>query len=109
MFAIPNLSTRHRVVKLDILARGWVRAPGEAPGIAIRAQGSSARRLADRLRRRPRRYPAFARPSNATVRAQPDGAYVVRTAAVDIGTGARTTLTVIAADTLKTRLDRITM
>ena len=33
MYAIPNLSTRHRIVKLDIPAPRWVRAPGEAPGM----------------------------------------------------------------------------
>ena len=41
--------------------------------------------------------------------AQPDGTHVVRTAAVDIGTGARTTLTLIAADALNTTPDRIIM
>jgi xanthine dehydrogenase YagR molybdenum-binding subunit len=32
VYAIPDVSTRHRVVKLDIPAPRWMRAPGEAPG-----------------------------------------------------------------------------
>jgi xanthine dehydrogenase YagR molybdenum-binding subunit len=39
-------------------------------------------------------------PSQATVRAEPDGTFTVRTAAADIGTGARTVLTQVAAGTL---------
>jgi len=167
MYAIPNLSTRHRIVKLDIPAPGWMRAPGETPGmfalesaidelayaididpvelrIINEPSGDpetgtpySSRGLVACLRDgaqrfgwsgrnpRPRQqrqgrwligsgvasacYPAIALPSNATVRAQPDGTYVVRTAAVDIGTGARTALTLIAADALHTTPDRITV
>ncbi len=40
-------------------------------------------------------------------RRQPDGSYVVGIAAADIGTGARTALTQIAADTLRTAPDRV--
>ena len=45
-------------------------------------------------------YPARRRPSQATARAEPDGTFTVRIAAADIGTGARTVLTQIAAGTL---------
>lgn len=45
-------------------------------------------------------YPARRRPSEAIARAEPDGSYRVMIAAADIGTGARTALTQIAADAL---------
>ena len=45
-------------------------------------------------------YPARRRPSQAIARAEPDGRLVVRIGAADIGTGARTVLTQIAADAL---------
>jgi xanthine dehydrogenase YagR molybdenum-binding subunit len=45
-------------------------------------------------------YPAMRRPTRASVRRAPDG-YVVSVAAADIGTGARTVLTQIAADALE--------
>jgi xanthine dehydrogenase YagR molybdenum-binding subunit len=45
-------------------------------------------------------YPARRRPSQAVARAEPDGSFVVRIGAADIGTGARTVLTQIAADAL---------
>jgi xanthine dehydrogenase YagR molybdenum-binding subunit len=167
MYAIPNLSTRHRIVKLDIPAPRWVRAPGEAPGlfalesaidelayaleidpVELRILNEpaddpesgapfSSRGLVACLRDGAQRfgwsgrntrpgqqregrwligsgvasacYPSFTIPSTATIRAQRDGTYVVSTAAVDIGTGARTTLTLIAADALKTTPDRIIM
>lgn len=46
-------------------------------------------------------HPANRRASQAAARAEPDGSYVVRLAASDIGTGARTALTQIAADALE--------
>lgn len=52
-------------------------------------------------------YPALRQPSRATVRAEPGGRFVVRIAAADIGTGARTALTQIAADALGTTVDRV--
>jgi xanthine dehydrogenase YagR molybdenum-binding subunit len=52
-------------------------------------------------------YPARRRPSQAVVRRQPDGGYVVGIAAADIGTGARTALTQIAADALDATPDRV--
>jgi xanthine dehydrogenase YagR molybdenum-binding subunit len=45
-------------------------------------------------------YPARRRPSHASARLDPDGTYAVAVAAADIGTGARTALTQIAADAL---------
>ncbi|MET8141106.1 xanthine dehydrogenase family protein molybdopterin-binding subunit [Sphaerisporangium sp. NPDC005288] len=45
-------------------------------------------------------FPALRAPSSASARAEPDGRYTVRIAAADIGTGARTVLTQIAADAL---------
>jgi xanthine dehydrogenase YagR molybdenum-binding subunit len=54
-------------------------------------------------------YPARRRPSSARVRRLADGAYVVQIAAVDIGTGARTALTQIAAEALDTDPDRVTV
>jgi xanthine dehydrogenase YagR molybdenum-binding subunit len=45
-------------------------------------------------------YPARRRPSQAIARAESDGRFVVRIGAADIGTGARTVLTQVAADAL---------
>jgi xanthine dehydrogenase YagR molybdenum-binding subunit len=45
-------------------------------------------------------HPANRRASQALARVEPDGTYLVRLAAADIGTGARTALTQIAADAL---------
>ncbi|HEY7489155.1 MAG TPA: molybdopterin cofactor-binding domain-containing protein [Streptosporangiaceae bacterium] len=52
-------------------------------------------------------YPARRRPSRAVVRAESGGRFTVRIAAADIGTGARTVLTQIAADALGTTTDRV--
>jgi xanthine dehydrogenase YagR molybdenum-binding subunit len=52
-------------------------------------------------------YPAYRSPSQATARAEPDGSFTVRVAAADIGTGARTVLTQIAADALGTATDSV--
>ncbi|HEY3956301.1 MAG TPA: xanthine dehydrogenase family protein molybdopterin-binding subunit [Streptosporangiaceae bacterium] len=51
-------------------------------------------------------YPARRRPSQATAVAE-DGGFVVRIAAADIGTGARTALTQIAAQALDVPPDRV--
>jgi xanthine dehydrogenase YagR molybdenum-binding subunit len=51
-------------------------------------------------------YPARRQPSRATVRPEPGG-YLVQIAATDIGTGARTALTQIAAQALGTWPDRV--
>ncbi|HZQ80910.1 MAG TPA: xanthine dehydrogenase family protein molybdopterin-binding subunit [Gaiellaceae bacterium] len=52
-------------------------------------------------------YPARRRPSQAFARAETDGTFVVGIAAADIGTGARTALTQIAADTLEVGVERV--
>ncbi|MGW1544268.1 xanthine dehydrogenase family protein molybdopterin-binding subunit [Streptomyces sp. NPDC002309] len=50
---------------------------------------------------------AGAAPSSAAITAEADGTFTVRTAAADIGTGARTALTLIAADALDVPPDRV--
>jgi xanthine dehydrogenase YagR molybdenum-binding subunit len=52
-------------------------------------------------------YPAYAGRAQATARARPDGSFLIRVNATDIGTGARTALTQIAADTLAAPLARV--
>ena len=52
-------------------------------------------------------YPARRRPSQALARREPGGRYVVQVAAADIGTGARTVLTQIAADALGVAADDV--
>ncbi|MGH3240432.1 MAG: xanthine dehydrogenase family protein molybdopterin-binding subunit [Spirillospora sp.] len=54
-------------------------------------------------------YPAYMAPNRATARAEPDGTFTIRIAAADIGTGARTALTLIAAETLKVNLGDVTV
>lgn len=52
-------------------------------------------------------YPAYRRPSAALARAEPDGCYVILIGAIDLGTGARTALTQIAADALEVTIERV--
>ncbi|MFG2515846.1 xanthine dehydrogenase family protein molybdopterin-binding subunit [Streptomyces sp. NPDC048584] len=52
-------------------------------------------------------FPAGALPSTASVTAEADGTHTVRIAAADIGTGARTALTLVAADALGVATDRV--
>lgn len=52
-------------------------------------------------------FGAGAAPSTAAVTAEPDGTFTVRIAAADIGTGARTALTLVAADALDVRPDLV--
>ncbi|MER7973469.1 xanthine dehydrogenase family protein molybdopterin-binding subunit [Streptomyces sp. NPDC096080] len=52
-------------------------------------------------------FGAGAAPSTASVTAEADGSFTVRIAAADIGTGARTALTLVAADALDTAPDRV--
>ncbi len=52
-------------------------------------------------------FPAFRRPSSAIARAEAEGTFTVKIGAADIGTGARTVLTQIAADELETQLGRV--
>jgi xanthine dehydrogenase YagR molybdenum-binding subunit len=54
-------------------------------------------------------YPYFASPSSAEIRYSGDGAYTARVDATDIGTGARTVLTQIAADALNVPLNAVTV
>ncbi|WP_330177099.1 xanthine dehydrogenase family protein molybdopterin-binding subunit [Streptomyces sp. NBC_01498] len=52
-------------------------------------------------------YPVLVLPAAAEARADADGGFLVRVNATDIGTGARTVLTQIAADALDVPLDRV--
>ncbi|MBG7697325.1 xanthine dehydrogenase family protein molybdopterin-binding subunit [Streptomyces sp. MC1] len=52
-------------------------------------------------------YPVQVAPSTATAEARPDGTFVIRVNAADIGTGARTVLAQIAADALGMPLERV--
>lgn len=52
-------------------------------------------------------YPVVISPSTAEARASADGGFLVRVNATDIGTGARTVLTQIAADALHAPLERV--
>jgi xanthine dehydrogenase YagR molybdenum-binding subunit len=52
-------------------------------------------------------FPAGAMPATAAVTAQPDGTFTVRINAADIGTGARTAITLVAADALEVPPDRV--
>ncbi|MFK4149979.1 xanthine dehydrogenase family protein molybdopterin-binding subunit [Streptomyces sp. NPDC004065] len=52
-------------------------------------------------------FGAGAAPSTAVLTAEADGTFTVRIAAADIGTGARTALTLIAADALRVTPDRV--
>ncbi|MER5906714.1 xanthine dehydrogenase family protein molybdopterin-binding subunit [Streptomyces mirabilis] len=54
-------------------------------------------------------FPVLSAPSTAAVTAEPDGSFTVRITASDIGTGARTALTLIAADALEVAPERIRM
>ncbi|MFJ9078675.1 molybdopterin cofactor-binding domain-containing protein [Streptomyces sp. NPDC102278] len=53
--------------------------------------------------------PQYRFPSRASARTDGPGHYTVRTAAVDIGTGARTVLARIAADALRVDVDHVTV
>ncbi|MEV7953176.1 xanthine dehydrogenase family protein molybdopterin-binding subunit [Streptomyces sp. NPDC088141] len=52
-------------------------------------------------------YPSGAGPSTAAVTAEADGTFTVRINAADIGTGARTAITLVAADALEVDPDRV--
>ncbi|MEV6564733.1 xanthine dehydrogenase family protein molybdopterin-binding subunit [Streptomyces kronopolitis] len=54
-------------------------------------------------------FPSRAAPSTAAVTAEADGDFTVRITAADIGTGARTALTLVAADALRVPPERIRM
>ncbi|MGV9631922.1 xanthine dehydrogenase family protein molybdopterin-binding subunit [Streptomyces sp. NPDC003487] len=52
-------------------------------------------------------FPAGSAPSTAAVTAEADGTFTVRVNAADIGTGARTALTLVAADALQATPERV--
>jgi len=52
-------------------------------------------------------YPVILMPAGAEAEAAPDGTYLVRVNATDIGTGARTVMAQIAADALRVPLGRV--
>ncbi len=52
-------------------------------------------------------HPSGVAPSTASVTAEPDGTFTVRITAADVGTGARTALTLIAADALEVEPERV--
>ncbi|MEV0112613.1 xanthine dehydrogenase family protein molybdopterin-binding subunit [Streptomyces sp. NPDC050844] len=52
-------------------------------------------------------FPVIAMPSTAAVTAEADGTFTVRITASDVGTGARTVLTLIAAEALEVAQDRV--
>ncbi|MFI1198298.1 xanthine dehydrogenase family protein molybdopterin-binding subunit [Streptomyces sp. BHT-5-2] len=52
-------------------------------------------------------FPTLAGPSTAAVTAEADGTFTVRITAADIGTGARTALSLVAADALAVTPDRV--
>ncbi|WP_369244735.1 xanthine dehydrogenase family protein molybdopterin-binding subunit [Streptomyces sp. R41] len=54
-------------------------------------------------------FPTLSAPSTAAVTAEADGTFTVRVTAMDIGTGARTALTQVAADALDVEPGRIRM
>jgi xanthine dehydrogenase YagR molybdenum-binding subunit len=165
MYAAPNRSTTHRLARLDVPTPGWMRAPGECPGmfalesamdelaiacgldpIELRVRNEptvdpetghpfSSRGLVACLREGARRfgwqsrnpqpgnhadgrwligsgvaastYPTRRRPSTAIARVDREGRYSVLIDAVDIGTGAWTVLTQIAADALEVPVERM--
>ncbi|MDP9842024.1 xanthine dehydrogenase family protein molybdopterin-binding subunit [Streptosporangium lutulentum] len=95
-------SSRNLVACLREGARrfGWAdRDP--APGVRRRGRWLIGTGVASST------YPTYRVASQATARCEPDGTFTVRIAASDIGTGARTALTQIAADELRTSPDRV--
>jgi xanthine dehydrogenase YagR molybdenum-binding subunit len=90
-------SSRNLVACLREGARrvGWDRRAAERDGRWLCGMGVAAST-----------YPAGRQPSRATATAE-DGGFVVRIAAADIGTGARTALTRIAADALCVPPERV--
>ncbi|MFI0239150.1 xanthine dehydrogenase family protein molybdopterin-binding subunit [Streptomyces sp. NPDC016845] len=52
-------------------------------------------------------FPSGVAPTTAAVTAEADGTYTVRVTAADVGTGARTALTLIAADALEVAPERV--
>jgi xanthine dehydrogenase YagR molybdenum-binding subunit len=165
MYAASNRRTTHRLVRLDLPANSWMRAPGESPGmfalesamdelavalgldpielrvrnepaidpetglpfssrglVACLRQGAerfgwAQRDLQPRMRRAGRwligtgvaasTYPAVQLPATAHVAVDAAGRYRVRIAASDIGQGAWTALTQIAAEALEVPVEQV--
>src|SRR5437660_1820161 len=165
MYATPNFLTTHRLVRLDLPANSWMRAPGESSGmfalesamdelalacgldpIELRVRNEPAvdpetgfpyssrglvaslhegaerfgwapRDPTPRTRRAGRwligtgmaasTYPAVQLPAGARVAVDAAGRYRVSIAAVDIGTGAWTVLSQIAADALAVPVEQV--
>ncbi|MEU0968368.1 xanthine dehydrogenase family protein molybdopterin-binding subunit [Streptomyces sp. NPDC005917] len=91
-------SSRHLVECLREGARrfDWNRGVRRAEGPLLVGTGMAAAT-----------YPVLTSPSMATAHARPDGTFLIRVNASDIGTGARTVLAQIAADALGVPLDRV--
>jgi xanthine dehydrogenase YagR molybdenum-binding subunit len=81
---------------------GW-RERDPAPGVRRRGRWLTGTGVAAGA------YPAYTQPTTAIARVEPDGRYVVKVAGVDIGTGARTALSQLAADELGVPLDQVTV
>ncbi|MEU6158617.1 xanthine dehydrogenase family protein molybdopterin-binding subunit [Streptomyces sp. NPDC047130] len=95
-------SSRHLVECLREGARrfGWAgRDP--RPGVRRAGQVLTGTGVASAT------YPVLVSPSTATARALPDGTFLVRVNATDIGTGARTVLGQVAAEALGAAGDRV--
>lgn len=97
-----EFSSRHLVECLHLGAQrfGW---SGRDPRPAVRRDG----RWLVGTGVAASTYPVFVAPSGARVRATPDGRFAVEVNATDIGTGARTVMSQVAADSLQVGLDRI--
>jgi xanthine dehydrogenase YagR molybdenum-binding subunit len=90
-------SSRHLVECLREGAErfGWAGRPA-SPGERIEGRSRIGYGVAASM------YPTYRAPAQASVKREADGTFTVRIAAADIGTGARTVLTQIAADALET-------
>jgi xanthine dehydrogenase YagR molybdenum-binding subunit len=81
---------------------GW-RERDPAPGVRRRGRWLTGTGVAAGA------YPTYTQPTTAIARVEPDGRYVVKVAGVDIGTGAWTALSQLAADELSVPLDQVTV
>jgi xanthine dehydrogenase YagR molybdenum-binding subunit len=97
-------SSRHLVECLREGARrfGWAERDPR-PGVRRAGQVLTGTGVASAT------YPVLVSPSTASARALPDGTFVVRVNATDIGTGARTVLGQVAAEALGAPGDRVRM
>ncbi|TML96381.1 MAG: xanthine dehydrogenase family protein molybdopterin-binding subunit, partial [Actinobacteria bacterium] len=135
MYGSPNIRTTHRLAALDVPTPAWMRAPGECPGmyalesaidelavacgvdpVELRIRNDpdrdpesglrwSSRNLVTCLREGAERFGW--QPRDPTPGTRSDGSYRVQIGAADIGTGARTVLTQIAADELGVPFEQV--